>query len=131
MAYYTMTLLGFLSKFRGFTKCFWGPLFARGLHFEKLWFWHYGWPAWLMGCNLMYTVVSLVKCILTEWNYCHIHFCKWYKKLHHMEIFSFSSNSHHILTHPFCQDYLCGKALLPVYTQSQYIMHKVVLHKLC
>lgn len=48
----------------------------------------------------MYTVVSVVRRILTDWKYCHRHFCKSYKNLRHMEIFYIMSNSHHILTHP-------------------------------
>lgn len=51
-----------------------------------------GRPAQWMGCNLMYTVVSVVRCILTDWNYCQIHFCKCYKMLHYMERYCFMSN---------------------------------------
>lgn len=48
---------------------------------------HAGRPAWWMGFNLMYTVVSAVRHILSDWNYCHIQFFKSYAMLHHMEIF--------------------------------------------
>lgn len=39
-------------------------------HFPRHWFSHCD---RLMVCNLMYTVVSVVRCILTLWNYSHVH----------------------------------------------------------
>lgn len=50
----------------------------------------------LGGWDVIWCILwsRVVRCILTDWIYCHTHFCKCYKSLHHIEIFSAMSNSH-------------------------------------
>lgn len=71
-----------------------------------------------MGCNLMYTVAGVVRCILTDWNHCHIYFCKCYKKLHHVEMFCITLNWH---AHTVI--IICVEKLLLVYTPSYCLFY--------